>query len=532
MKHKWKRCAAAVFCAVLLVVNAGCMGEADTNNEADYLELVDSPSTTLDNVWYNPGGMFRCAVFESLVVSNAAMTEVSEALAEEYKVSADGKTVTFTLRNDVKWHDGERFDAEDVLFSVKAALRSDEINGIFTALHYIEGAKSYSRGESEELPGLRAEGDQIIFSLEEAMGGFLQVIAQFAILPEHLLGDIEPKALPQSDFWKKPIGCGCYAVTEAVDGEYFILEANKQYYGARPGIAKIRVRLNEEDCVQAMHEGHLDFYVTNDPEEIASMNGCASCSSHPLNILFPAYFIFNLSNDEGVNEDLKKVEVRRALLMAIDRETIVKAIFPGSSVTDTMVPSWDEQYYTMAENFTYDPERAKAMLEEEGFDFSKTIRLRYSAKGQSTVDLMNAVAVYWREIGINVNLEKFDGSGSSHMFDIRDFDICYKRLSAFDHASIYDEIHSDGVMQAVLYQQPVYDELLDALKVTGGKEQRKELICQLQQLDQKYILRMPLFALANIAYVNEERFKMPEAYGNLWYRYDLRFEDWKLLGQR
>ncbi len=528
MKRSLKRWVAVLVCASLFMVNAGCTKTADKNTE-ECLELVNSPSTTLDNVWYNPGGMFRCAIFESLVIANAQMTEVSAALAEDYEISEDGKSLTFQLREDVKWHDGEPFDSEDVVFSVKTALRSDEINGIFTALQYIEGAESYSAGESEELPGLKTEGNVVTFTLTEPLGGFLQVIAQFAILPEHLLGTIAPNELPQSDFWKKPVGCGCYVVTEAVAGEYFILEANKEYYGKAPGVSKIRIRLNEENCVQAMEEGRLDFYVTNDPEEIARMKGLSSCSSHSLNILFPAYFIFNTSGDEGVNEDLKDVRVRKALLLAIDRETMIEAIFPGSSITDTLVPAWDEQYCGMAEEFQYNPEQAKSLLEEAGFDFSRTLRLRYSVKGQATEDLMEAIAVYWRAVGIQVSVERFEGSGSKHMFETRDYDICYKRLSAFDHASIYEEVHSNSVMQTALYQQSVYDELLNQLKLTGDKEKRRELICQLQRVDQQYLLRLPLFALANIAYVNDTRFDMPEAYGNLWYRYDLRFEDWKLL---
>ncbi len=528
MNHRFKRGIAILLCLLCITAAAGCAGKDNKNSTEAYLELVDSPSTTLDNVWYNPGGMFRCAVFESLLLSNAEMTELEEALAEEYQVSEDGKTISFTLRKDVKWHDGEVFDAEDVLFSIKAALRQEKINGIFTALRYIEGAERYSAGESEELPGLKAEGRKVTFVLTEPLGDFLQVIAQFAILPEHLLGQVAPEELPQNDFWKKPVGCGCYRVTEAVTGEYFILEKNREYYGKQPGIAKIRIRFNEENCVQAMKEGRLDFYVTNDPEEVAEMKGVSSCSAHPLNILFPAYLIFNLSEDEGVKEELRDVRVRKALLQAIDRETIVEAVFPGSSVTDTLVPAWDELYCGMADDYTYNPEKARAMLEEAGFDFSKTLRLRYSVKGQSTSDLMNAIAVYWRAIGIQVDVEKFEGSGSRHMFEIRDFDVCYKRLSAFDHASIYDEVQGDGVMQTALYQQPVYDELLDRLKTTGKKEERRELICQMQQLDQKYLLRLPLFALANIAYVNDTRFVMAEAYGNLWYRYDLQFEDWKL----
>ncbi len=519
-----------LLCFSILLTLSGCEQAILSSTSDRYLELVDSPSTTLDNVWYNPGGIFRCAVFESLLIPNADMNALKGALAESYHVSEDGLTYHFQLRDHVTWHDGEDFDTEDVLFSFQTALRTTEINGLFlSTFQYIEGAEDYSNGNSQTISGITAHGNEITIRLTTAIGDFANVIAQFAILPEHLLHDVDPQLLSADDYWKQPIGCGCYQVTEAVEGEYFILEANSDYYGKKAGIPKIRLRTNVADCVEAMQNGSLDFYVTNDPVEIAKLKGLETCSSHRLNVLFPAYLILNLSSDEGVHPSLKDARVRKALLLALDREVMVNAIFPGSSVTNTMIPSWDTRYWGDAEAYDFNPDAAKELLAEADFDYSIPIRLRYFTKGESTKDLLNAIAVYWRAIGITVNVEKFDGSGSEHMFNIRDFDICYKRLSAFDHASIYEEVQGDSVMQTALLGQPVYDDFLHRLKLTLDNTAREDLIWQMQMLDQEYLLRLPLFALANVAYVNDAHFRMPDAYGNLWYRYDLCFSDWKLV---
>ncbi len=515
-----------LLCVAALLAFVGCGKKAPMDG---CLELVNSPSTTLDNVWYNPGGIFRCAVFESLLIADADMKEIKGALAEEYSISEDGKTYVLRLRDDVKWHDGEAFDGEDVVFSIKMALRSEEVNGLFTStVKYIVGAGAYAVGETEELAGITLSGNELTIRLNEPMGDFLNVLAQFAILPEHILGDVEPLDLPKSDFWKKPVGCGIYKVIEAVEGEYFLLEANMDYYGDLAGIKQLKISLNKEDCVKAMTDGELDFYVTNDPAEISRLKGIERCNEHRLNILFPAYLIFNFSENGNMSKELKDVRVRRALLLAIDRESITTSVFPGSTVSNTLIPEWDSWYYSDGEDFKFNQEAAKKLLEEANFDFSKTLRLRYSKKGQSTVDLMNAIAVYWREIGIKVDLADFEGSGSEHMFEIRDFDVCYKRLSAFDHASIYEEVDGGGIMQQKLLNMPVYDELLNELSNTTSDGHRKELILKLQQLDQEYLLRIPLFFLANTAYVNYKCFKMPDVYGNLWYRYDLQFSDWSL----
>ncbi len=74
-------------------------------------------------------------------------------------------------------------------------------------------------------------------------------------MPEHILKDIAPLQLPTDDFGKKPVGGGAYKVIEAVDGEYFLLEANMDYYGELPGIKQLKICLNKEDCVKSMTEG-------------------------------------------------------------------------------------------------------------------------------------------------------------------------------------------------------------------------------------------------------------------------------------
>ncbi len=527
MKRHIKSLICIILSIAMSVCCSGCKKEEASSDE--YLDLMNSPSTTLNNIWYNTGGIFRCALFDALVATEADMLTIKPAIAKDYIIADDGLKYDFILRDDVIWHDGEKLDAEDVVFSIKTMLRTTEVNGLLSsAFRYIEGAEAYIEQEAEVITGLRTEGNRISIKLVSPAASFLDATAQLAILPEHLLGDVAPDEIEADDYWKKPVGCGPYKITEATD-EYFILERNKDYYGAEPGVEKIKLKINVEDPVLAMQEGILDFYVTNDPEEIARLNGAESCSSHRLNILFPAYLIFNLSNDEGANEDLKDVRVRKALLMAIDRKSIVDVIFPSSTVSDTMIPAWDSRYSDDEGEYEFNPERAKALMEEAGFDFDKTIRLRYFTKGQSTADLMSAIAVYWRAIGVKVSLELFEGSGSTHMFQTRDYDVCYKRLSAFNHAAIYEEMAGDGVMQESIYNMPIYDRLISTLATTIGDENRKEIIKEMQKLDREQLLRLPLFTLATVAYVNEARFEMPEAYGNLWYRYDLHFEDWRIV---
>ncbi len=97
-----------VICAALAAVLMLLAGYSGGGNPAEgYLELINSPSTILNNVWYNTGGIFHCAVFDVLVTTEADMQTIKPALAEKYDRSEDGLTYEFTLRENVKWHDGD-----------------------------------------------------------------------------------------------------------------------------------------------------------------------------------------------------------------------------------------------------------------------------------------------------------------------------------------------------------------------------------------------------------------------------------------
>lgn len=513
---------AAILIAMMLLPATGAFAA----REAMYLD--GAPDTLFEDIWFNIGGIYKCGVFESLLLASPDLSTVSPALATEYNVSEDGKVFTFTLREGVAWHDGEAFDAEDVVFSIKTVLRAGIVNAMFTtAFGYIEGAAEYVALTSDELPGVTAEGNVVTVKTTQPVGNFIDVIGQFGILPEHLLKDADPLTINTNEFWAKPVGLGCYKVTEVEFGNYVVLEANEAYYGAQPGIPKI-ILSSIDNGVLAAEAGQLDFYNTNDPEQIAQLNALPNYSGHPVDILFPAYLIMRLESEEGVNEKLADVRVRKALVLAIDREAIVEAIYPGSSTTDTLVPSGAAWYLDDAESLAYDPAAAKALLEEAGFDFSQTVKLRYYTGGQATKDLLDSIAFYWGEVGINVDLQKFEGDATTQIYNVRDYDLTYKRLSAFDYAGIYQEVLGANVMQTALLNQPVYDELIDKLTLETDPAAREEIVKDMQKLDQEHLLRLPLFSLANIIYVNDEHIVTGGNYGNVWFRYDFNFPAWEL----
>ncbi len=502
------------------------LAEEGTNDNV--LLLGSAPETLFDAMWENFGGLYKNNVFRALFLANSEFTDVEPDLAEKVEVSEDNMTFTITLRDDVKWHDGEAFDAGDVVFSIRTALRAGIINSIFTnAFTKIDGGEAYKAMESDELPGVTSEGNVVTIHLSSPYGAFLNVLAQFAIYPEHLLRDADPATIHNNEFWEHPIGTGPYRVGDVVWNDYAILERFDDYYGAKPQIERIKMS-NISDTIVACMAGEVDYFSTNSADILSQVAEIDGYKIYPVDIFFMRYFIFNINPPEGENSKVSDVRIRKALMYALDRETIVSSLFPSATLTDTFVPSGMEDYWSDAEHYEYNPELAKQLLEEAGFDFSQPIKLRYYYSDQASINFMDVIAYYWNEIGIQVDVQAFTGDATTQIYDVRDWDVTYKGLSAFGYEEAYGELHSASNIMKYLIQDDAYDALVDELGATVDATHRSEIVTELQKLDQEYMYRLPLYSMPNCVVVNTKRLNTTEQFGNEWYNYDRGFENWTI----
>ncbi|NMD37501.1 MAG: hypothetical protein GYA87_02325 [Christensenellaceae bacterium] len=252
---------------LMLAVLLTCFTSALASEEKVF-QVSSQPEGVGDKVHYPWQNMLLLdsLVFRTLFLAENDLTTLKDDLAKaDYELSEDRLTYVIELIEGNKWSDGEDITAEDVAFSIKFNLRVAISNGIFTtAFNKIVGAAEWKDGSADDLAGLVVDGNKITITLTAPYSAFAPTLAQFAILPEHILKDEDPLELYNSSFWTNPVASGMFKVGEMSTGNYFTLVPNEYYAGKAPKIQKV-VNHFVNDPITAIQSGLMDFYNSNSP---------------------------------------------------------------------------------------------------------------------------------------------------------------------------------------------------------------------------------------------------------------------------
>ena len=482
-------------------------------------------------VWQDGDGLVPYMLFRTLLMADSKYESTTPDLAKEWKKSDDGKTYEFTLKDDVKWSDGQALTAADVEFSVRLALKASVINGIFPAAFLkVEGAKDFKEDKADKVSGITVEGNKVTFKLTAPVGNFEQIMAQFYILPKHKLESENPLELNNSKFWNSPVTSGMYKVKEVSAGNFIEYDRNENYEKAKPKFDKV-VYNYISDPVLALQDGKSYFYTTNKPQEISQLDTVSSLTKKPIDILFYRYFIVNLAGIDGKgNSALANPKVREAILYAINREELSKSIFPEiSEVNNTGVPTALDAYLKTANKYEYNPEKAKQLLKEANYDASKPLVLTYYYKDQASQDFMQAVSYQLDQVGIKNEVTQITSDATTGLFKTRKYDLGYKGLSSFGYESWYGEYASTNTnFNNITNGDTSFDELTKKLTEASDVKERNAILADLQKLEQEKLLKLNLFTFKNFLYLNTEKVSIPDGvqFGNPFYKFDYKFETW------
>lgn len=365
-------------------------------------------------------------IFSRLIRFDADYNLIPD-LAERFEINDDASEFTFYLRQNVTWHDGEPFTARDVIFTYRLAMEEGVGASQYNKLSQIQGAAAYRAGEADDVTGLEMIDDYTVkITLEQPNIAFLIGAAHnnslVWILPEHILGDADPTALDQHEFAQNPtVGTGPFTFVEYVPDQYVQTQANLDYFLGAPKLAEVYVVL----AAPATQLASLESGQLHVMQAVSAADAERLADSDTVEIVpTPGVGIFQTAI---MNERFPDKRVRQAFMYGVDRQALMDVVLQGQGtiVNGAIIgPEW--ALFDDLNTYDYDPDMARQLLEEAGWDESTQVELIWP-QGYQAIELSAPVfQQQMSEIGMNITLSPMDEAAfEKRVLEDIDFDLAW-----------------------------------------------------------------------------------------------------------
>lgn len=416
-------------------------------------------------------------------------------LAESWEVSPDARVYTFHLRQDITWHDGVPFTADDVIFTW-SALSDRDFKG------------EPSLGEFWRQVGCTKEDDfTVVYELPQPFAPFL-AHTTIGILPRHRLEDLSAEGLFIAPFNEQPIGTGPF-ILRALDSQRALLESNPSYHRGEPLIAEIELRFFRDysSAASALQDERVQglFVGPEAGPDILEQLG-QETRLQRLASRRNSYTLLYLNTRMPPLDDRS---VRQALIYALDRETIVAdRLYGRAQLADNPIVPGTWAYSADIGRYRYDPERARSLLEESGWQINsrgvlekegRELRLEILTDNDpERVAISQEIANQLGAVGVDTSLESQAGSDLVRNFLLpRSFQaVIYGWDQGYD-PDPYPAWHSSQTQERGFnlagYADQHLDQVLSDARQTSDLEQRKSLYREFQQVFAEAVPSILLF---------------------------------------
>ena len=345
---------------------------------------------------------------------------IHSKVLESWDVSPDATTITLTVRDGLEWSDGTPITSADVSLALHLHLDS-RISTRAGRLGGVAGVAEYTEGTADSISGIETPDDStVVITLANPDAAWLPNWASLtrlnSMFPAHILGDVPAEEIPTHPYFETfPVVSGAYKFVEYVPDQYVELEANENYSLGTPGFERVffKIITEGEARLAQLQTGEIQFVdqvAAADIERLEAIDGITVDRASGLN---PNIIGFNDQSPAFADP-----RVKQALVFAIDREGICQQVFLGfCSVSDVNVRLVGDQVAwavpTVAEgmiDYSYDPDRARELLEEAGFDSSTTLNLWLMAQAapEPIIQAISIMQAQWADVGVNVEITNVD----------------------------------------------------------------------------------------------------------------------------
>lgn len=512
--------------------------------DSNVLYTNGGPEEFFETPWLNPGTYFyNKALYDHLIVADNSLAPKEGQLAESYDLSEDGKTLTFVMRDNIFWHDGEAITPEDIKWSMEYALKTTVLNSVFIAtFSALEGAEEYLAGSADEISGIELDGNKVILHFATIAPDALLTFTQFAPLPKKHLENVDPITLQQASFWQSPIGSGPFKVKEVQMNNYTILEGFDKYWNGTPSYT---VHLNpsagdsDKNLVTNAKAGKLDYAYTKNIADVKALEGTPGITIDTVDVRYTRLFYLNkFPKKDGKPSPLADVKVRQAIAYALDMDSILEGIFEGAALpANSLTPDGADKVDGL-NDYAYDVEKAKALLAEAGWDPNTELDVVYYYTDQLTQDLMSIIQQYLAEVGIKITPRLVEGDLATILWKAPedpvngpsavDWDICYAANAALSLHEYYDRYQTGAAINSHTPSDPKLDELIAATNASIDAEVQRKAFFELQKYENETLFELPLYYQPIFLIQSEKIAKGADTIGNPQFNYDWNVQDWEL----
>jgi peptide/nickel transport system substrate-binding protein len=481
-----------------VVLSVACGGEKTSNSKSGaggdtnrlVIGLKSSPSNLDPRVGNdNASGRVFDLCCRGLVRVTPEM-DYAPDVAQSWE-TPDDRTIIFKLNPAAKFQDGRPVTAQDVKWTYDSLL----------AANFTSAKKSgYSSVERIEVP----DAQTVVFHLKEPNGGLF----------DNLTLGILPTGTDTNDAKTKPISTGPYRVVNFKTDESVELEASEHWHLGVPKIKNVNVRIipDATTLVLEMRRGSLNLEINQIPfENVGEFEKDAKQQVIKKPGSVWQYLAFNLKDPM-----LAKVQVRRAITHAIDREKIVRDLLRGHGVpTDTMFAIG---HWARAENlpaYPFDPNRAKQLLDEAGYKdpdgdgpqprFTLSFKTSQDAEANLRAQMIQQML---QQVGVKVNIQTSEfttfldevSKGNFQMYSL-------SRNGIADPDFYYVIFHSKNVppegQNRGYYNSPKVDRLIAEGRATFDRNKRKLIYAEIQRTVQEDLPYISLYHQVNVAVMDK-----------------------------
>ncbi len=422
--------------------------------------------------------------FDRLVVINTDGT-FDPRIAKSWDI--DGTDITFHLDENAKWHDGEPVTAEDIVYTFRLQSSPDVQWLRQSNVKYLEGTDDNGKETGEDSIAVTAVDEHTVkLQLKQPADEtriFSTILRDVFVLPSHLLKDIPDADIKDAPFWSSPVGSGPFIFNSQIDGERVEGDANPEYFLGRPNFDHIVIRfMDASTLAAALLNGEVDITSDVSISDLDTLKANPDITVESKKSFQYQDLCLNLKDDAFSDKN-----VRIAFDKAINKQAIIDNLYKGFGEPAKTILSSSHPYFNQSVlGNAYDPDAAKKLLEDAGFDFTRTYELTVPKGNQARERSAILIQQDLKAVGVDVSIVTYDFATALQNMRDNKYD-----LLLMGSAGRVDP-EDGGVSYFSHTEDPKFKELWDKQASGTSFEERKSYLDEYQQY---FVEEVPIVVL-------------------------------------